>query len=80
MVVLGGGVFLVSEVPLYGGRFSGPGSYFKGELNQSLSGSEVYFTHSVILLVKNLLCSKLHCQKDFNSILSLYKILRGCAP
>jgi hypothetical protein len=28
-----------------------------------LSGNEVDYTNSLILLVKNMLCSKLHCQK-----------------
>ena len=31
-----------------------------------LFGSEVYHTNSLILLVKNMLCSKLHCQKGYN--------------
>ena len=46
----------------------------KRELYQNLSGNEVYYTNSSILLVKNMLCSKLHCQKGFDLILFLYKI------
>ena len=33
------------------------------KLNLNLSGDEVYYTNSLILLVKNMLCSKLDCQK-----------------
>jgi hypothetical protein len=32
-------------------------------LNQKLSGNVVYYTNFLILLVKNMLCSQLHCQK-----------------
>jgi len=32
-------------------------------LKSKLSGHEVYCTNYLILLVKNMLCSKLHCQK-----------------
>ena len=46
----------------------------KRELNQKLSGNEGYDANSLILLVKNMLCSKLHCQKDFNLIPFSYKI------
>ena len=38
------------------------------------SGNEVYCTHSIILLVKNMLYSKLHCQKGSNSKIYTYKI------
>ena len=31
-----------------------------------LSGDEVYYINSLILLVKKMLCSKLHCQEVFN--------------
>ena len=43
--------------------FRGQGSYMKTELNQSLSNNEVYYTNSLMSLVKHMLCSKLHCQK-----------------
>ena len=42
--------------------------YEKG-IKLNLSGNEVDFTNSEILLVKSMLCSKLHCQKGFNLIL-----------
>ena len=35
----------------------------KREFNQNLSKNEVDNTNSVVLLIKNMLCSKLHCQK-----------------
>ena len=38
-------------------------SYRKRELNLNLSGKEIYYMNDSILLVKNMLCSKLHCQK-----------------
>ena len=47
---------------------AGGGGYMKRQLNQNLSGNEVYSTNSLILLVKNMLCSRLHGQKGFNSI------------
>jgi hypothetical protein len=34
--------------------------------NLKLSGNEVYYTNSLILVVKIMLCSKLHCQKVLN--------------
>ena len=34
--------------------------------NVKLSGNEVRYTNSLILLAENMLCSKLHCQKDLN--------------
>ena len=42
----------------------------KRESNQNLSGNEVYNTNSSMLL-KNMLCSKLDCQKVFNLIIFL---------
>ena len=36
------------------------------ELNQNLSGNDVHYTN-LIRLVKNMLCSELHCQKGFDS-------------
>ena len=47
----------------------------KNESNQNLSGNEVYHTNSLILLVQNMLCSKLHCQKGCNLIRFSYEIL-----
>ena len=52
----------------------GEGFYMKREVNQNVSGDEVYYTNSLISLVKNMLCSRLHCQKGFNLIPFLYKI------
>jgi len=43
-------------------------SYMKGESNQNLSGNEIYYTNSLISLVKNLLCGQLHCQKGSHLI------------
>ena len=43
-----------------------PQSYMKRKLNQNLSGNEVDHTNSSILLVKNMLCRTLHCQKVLN--------------
>jgi len=53
-----------------------PQSYMKRDLNQNFSGNEVYYTNSLILLVKNMLFSKLHCQKGFNLNPFSYKIFR----
>jgi len=39
--------------------------YEKG-FKLQLFGNEVYYTNSLLLLVQNMLCSKLHYQKDFN--------------
>ena len=47
----------------------------KTELRQILSGYEVYYTNSLMLLVKNMLRSKFHCQKDFNSFFVSYEIV-----
>ena len=43
--------------------------------NLKLSVNEIYYTIFEILLVKNMLCSKLHYQKGFNLNLFSYKIL-----
>ena len=45
----------------------------KRELDQNPSGDKVYYTNSLTLLVKNMLCSKLHDQKSLNSISFSYK-------
>ena len=47
----------------------------KRELNSNLSSDEVCYTNYLFLLVKNMLCSKIHCQKDFDMIVFLHKIL-----
>ena len=44
------------------------------ELNLNLSGNEVYYTNSLISRVKNMLFSKLHCQKGFHLIISSCEI------
>ena len=44
----------------------------KRESNSNLSGNELYYTNCSILLVKNMLCRELHCQKGFNLILFSY--------
>jgi len=41
----------------------------KGETPLNLSGNDVHYTNSSILLVTNMLCGKLQCQKDFNLVL-----------
>ena len=46
---------------LHGGTFAR--IYMKRESNQNFLGNEVYYTNCLILLVKSMLCSKLHCQK-----------------
>jgi hypothetical protein len=37
-----------------------------GLFNEKLSGDEVNYTNSSILFVKNMRCSKIHCQEAFN--------------
>jgi hypothetical protein len=46
----------------------------KRELNQNLSGNEVYYTNSLISIVKNMLSNKLHRQKGSNVIPFSYQI------
>ena len=55
--------------------------YEKG-IALKLSGNEDYYTNSLRLLVKNTLCSQLHCQKVLNTILFSYKTrcIRRHAP
>ena len=36
------------------------------ELNQNLSGNEIYYTNLLLSLVKNMPCVKLYCQKAFS--------------
>ena len=45
----------------------------KREFTQNLSRDEVCYTNSLILLVKNMLCGKLHYQQGFKLILVSYK-------
>jgi len=47
--------------------------YEKG-IKSELSCNEAHNTNYLILLVNNMLCSKLHCQKDFNLVLFSYAI------
>ena len=46
----------------------------------NLSGNEVYYTDSLMLSVKNIVCSKLHCQKGINPILCSYATNRVPVP
>ena len=48
--------------------------YKNRELIQNLSGKEVYYTNYSILLVKNMPCSKIDCQRVFDSIIFSYTI------
>ena len=40
----------------------------KKDLDSNLSGNEIYNMNYLILLVKNMLCSKRDCQKGLNLI------------
>ena len=52
---------------------------YEMSFNLKLSGNEVYYTIFKILLVKTMLCSELHYQKDFRLKHLLYKIVSvGC--
>jgi hypothetical protein len=53
-------------------RDGGP-NLCENRIELNLSGGEVCYTNSLILLVKNILCSNLHCQKDFGLLLFSYK-------
>ena len=46
--------------------------YMKRELNQNLSGNKIYYTACSLLVILNNSCSKIHCQKGFNLILTSY--------
>jgi hypothetical protein len=46
----------------------------KREADLNLSGNEVYYRDGLILLVKNMLCSKLYGQRGFNLMLFSYEI------
>ena len=50
---------------------------YKKRIESSLSSDEVDYTRSSILLVKNMLCTNLHRQKGFNSILFSRQIRRS---
>ena len=39
---------------------------YEKRIELKLSGNEVSYTDSLTLLVTNMLCSKLHCQKGFD--------------
>ena len=58
----------MADVSLEVGHMSKVSAEFimKRELDSNLYGNEVCYTNSLILLVKNLLCSRLHRQKGFN--------------
>ena len=45
----------------------------KKELYWNVSDNEFHHSNSSISQVKNMLCSKIHCQKGFNRILFSYK-------
>ena len=49
-------------------EWEGEGFYMKRQLDSNLPDNEGYYTNGLILLVKNMLCSKLHYQKGFNLI------------
>ena len=51
------------------------GSYTKSFSIFKKSVNEVYYTNALILLIKTMLCSKLHCQKGFKLKLFFYKIV-----
>jgi len=51
----------------------------KGELDQNLSGNEVYYTACSFLVIFKNSCCKLHCQKGFNLFLFAYKSLASLA-
>ena len=55
-------------------RVWGVGLYINRWSSLNLSGNEVYYMIFSIILVKSMLCSKLRCQRDFNLIMSSYKV------
>ena len=52
----------------------------KRKLNYNLSGTEVYNTNALILLVKKMLHGEHHRQKSFNLVLFSYEIGRAPSP
>ena len=48
-------------------------NYVKIELIFNLPDNEVYYAACSLPVILQNLCSKLHCQKGFNSIIFLYK-------
>jgi hypothetical protein len=50
------------------------GILFEKIITLKLSGYQVYYTSSLVLLVENMLCSELHYQKGFDLIPFPYKI------
>ena len=66
-------------------RESMPGQVilYEKRIKINISGNEVYYMHSSIFLVKNMMCSRLHCQKGLNVSLFSYKIFPSsprCMP
>ena len=47
---------------------------YEKEITLNLFSNEVYNTNSPILLVQNMLCSELHCQKSLNLISFSYEV------
>ena len=47
---------------------------YEKSFNLKTSGNEVYYTNSLILLIKMMLCGKIHGQKFFKLKLFSYKI------
>ena len=47
---------------------------YKKGIKFKLAGNQVYYTNPLILLVKNLLCRKIHCQKVLIFIPFSYEI------
>ena len=58
-------LFVHCIVPAAMNRFNTFPIIYEKVIKLKLSGNEVYYTKSLILLVTNMLCSKLHCQKVF---------------
>ena len=59
------------------GRFSTRADFIGTEFHVKLFGNEVCCTNASLLLVKNILCSKLQCQKGVSLILVSYTIEEG---
>ena len=68
-IVYPGADFIAGEVYVVGG-----GGYDFIGSNLELFGNAVDYTNSLMLLIKNMLCSKLHYQKGFDVILFSHKI------
>jgi hypothetical protein len=60
---------LSSRAIVFGARVlvvQGQDTCMKRGLNQNLSVNEVHYTNLEMLLLQDMLCSRLHCQKGFN--------------